>query len=643
MALAAPVDAKKAAMVANNFWMAKSGSKVAPALEYRGGEWEYGDIHLFTNPEGGFVMVSGNDAATPILGYSLSGTMEPKGLPSGLSWWLQCYQLELEWLDSNGSKASAGTARQWAELLDGTFMDDTKEVGVEPLLATLWSQDEPYNDLCPGEGSNKAVVGCAATAQAMLMKYWNFPAIGFGRSSYVDNRYGRLNAEYGHTIYDWAHMTDSYTLSSTAEERHAVAELMYHIGVSLEMVYGTPSDGGSGAMGLVGIPGYPSIDNSLMYYYHYSDAMQVVDRGYYTSEEWREMLMDDLDKRHPILYTGADREGGHAFICDGYDSQRKLHFNFGWAGNGDGFYSVDSISPLQGGVGGNGTYTFNMHNMALINAVPDYDILVGSDLLYYGREGAADSMLYAAIDTSDAPLSISCDVEWLRLEKDGDRLGWLHIEVDDNNTGVERMADVVFRQGTTTRVVRVGQAYHHQEDFCPVTVELRSTGVPGWRGNAYLTLESMSGHEFARLKLDNGTEKTVTVEVDPSELHVVWHPGGRNDRMAAYKVINHYGETLVEVGNALEEGGEAIVMWPCGHVGIDASPDKAVAIYPNPASSQLHIEAEGLQKVEIMDLCGRVLTTGFKNQIDVSQLPAGLYLVRVTTGQDVLLDRLVKQ
>ena len=642
MVWAAPVDGKKAARVARNFWMAKSGQKEMPTLVDCSAQWQYNAIYLFTHPEGGFVMVSGDDRAMPVLGYSLSSPFSPDRLPANLRWWLEGYQRQLEWVRAHDGKSSPSVAEQWRSLLDGSFRCDGKEAVVGPLLSTTWSQDAPFNDLCPGEGDNKAVVGCAATAQAMLMKYWNFPPIGFGSSSYVSTRYGRQSADYGHTIYDWEHMVDNPTLASTAEERHAVAELMYHIGVSIEMMYGSSADGGSGALGVVGLPGYASIDNSLKDYFHYSDQMRVVDRADFNSAAWLELLIEDLDKRHPILYTGADPEGGHAFICDGYDHQRYLHFNFGWRGVGDGFYSVDSISPLQGGVGGNGSYTFNMANMALLNAVPDYGILVGSDLLYFDREGVADSVLFSADVLTDDSLYVSCDASWVRIRRDGNRTGWLHVAVDPNSNGVERHDDIVFRQGGATKVLRVGQAFFSEEDFCPLEVEIRSTSAPGWRGNAYLTLESASGRVFSKLKLENGIRNTMTVNVDPSELHVVWHSGGRTDRWAAYTLRNQYGETLLNVDNALEEGGAVTVMWPCTHVSVAERDEAEVVLTPNPTQGVLHVVADGLRRVEVMDMCGRVVMTTNGADLDMSALPKGLYMVRVSTERGTTVNKVVR-
>lgn len=438
-------------------------------------------------------------------------------------------------------------------------------------------------------------------------------------------------------------MTDNPTIASPEQERYAVAQLMFHIGVSLEMMYNTGANGGSGAAGLVPYPGYASINSSLVNYFHYRDDYRIVEKALFTNQQWRDTLMCELDKLHPILYTGADNVGGHAFVCDGYDEQQKMHFNFGWRGIGDGYYEVDSISPRQGGVGGNGSYTFNLVNTALLGAVPDYDMLLGNSLLYFQREGGTDSVLFAVNDNVDAPWSVNCDADWLTIEEaDFERAGWLKISASENTTGDERVAVVTFVQGDQTKTLRVGQAYFNPDDFCRVIVELKSSGYPGWRGDSHITLESKSGFVYKSLRLESGTFRSDTVAVAPAELHVVWHGSSSADRFAGYTVKNKYGETVLSVDNAAEQGGDDIVARPCSSVDVEMADRERCHIYPNPTSGMVTIDGEAVTRVDILDITGRQQASFVDNIVDISALSCGVYFLRVVTPTSTNIYKILK-
>lgn len=644
-ATAAPVSAGRAAAAAAAFWqaVAPQGPRAA-TLDVQPTPWAYDGIYLFRSEAGGWVMVAADDAAYPILGYATAGTLDPARLPVQLEEWLESYQQQIDWLRDNDGQPYAETVSLWAELDRGSMPPAPKSGSVEPLLTTRWDQTEPYNEQCPAG----TVTGCAATAQAQMMKYWNHPAIGTGSHSYLHPRYGELIADFGHTPYAWSLMPDEPTLASPAAERAAVAQLMYHVGVSLEMMYGTAADGGSSAIGLVGMPGYASIDNSLQDYFGYSREMYPIfrDNGY-TDDLWRAALIDELDQRHPVIYAGAAEQGGHGFVCDGYDEREYLHFNFGWSGIGDGYYRVDSISPGVGGAGGNVTYTFNLQNSALIGAVPVYRMMVSDTVFSFGRDGGVDSVFFAPNAAVNSMWEVSSTADWLSVESSQPGGGmWVHIVTSPNTSGAGRVAWLNFVQGTDTLKVKVAQTAYSEEEMCPVKVVMESTHGSGWQGGAYLSLESLDGFVFGTATLESGSEGVVSIPVAPHDVRAVWHRGGGTDRYINYLVRNQYNETLVEVNYAYQNGGTHFIEWPCTHVGVDepASDSQGeCSVYPNPVSNTLYIQADGATQVELLDMSGRRVLATNRTEIDVSDLPAGAYFVRLTNERSTSVKRIVKR
>ena len=635
-AVAAPVNPKRAAALAQSFFSSQTGAKSGNLLADVPTEWQYRDIYLFEGADGGFVLVAADDAARPILGYSATGAMDTANMPPALQEWLKGYQKEIDILrEAKGFPPHA----EWYALEQGITPKDTVWEGVEPMLTTFWDQGYPYNGYCPG-GS---VTGCAATAQAQVMNYWKYPAFGQGSHSYTHVRYGVQQADFGHTLYDWENMPVEATASSPMVEKEAVALLMYHCGVSLEMDY---SRDGSGAAGLAGISGYASIDNSLKDYFGYSNQMRVVHKDFgYGNAEWRDMIIADLDLGHPIVYTGAAEEGGHGFVCDGYDSRGYMHFNFGWSGRGDGYFPVDSISPGVGGVGGNVTYTFNMSNAALLGLVPDYRLRVSDTLFSMNRDGGADSLLFAPNSAVNTVWSIVCDADWLTVQVDTfAHACQVRFFVSENNTGEERVATITFAQGGERCLVRVVQSAYNEEELCPVTVVMECTHGETWQGGAYLSLQSASGYIYGTARLEQGTKDSVDIAVAPHDVYAVWHKGGGTDRYVNYTIKNRYEEALVSVKNAYRNGGRHFIEWPCAHLDIEEVPSEGVVnVYPNPVTDVLNIQADNVQKVELMDMSGRRILTTDKEQIDVRRLHAGAYFVRVITSRNTTIKRVVKK
>ena len=635
-AVAAPVNPKRAAALAQSFFSSQTGAKSGNRLADVPTEWQYRGIYLFEGADGGFVLVAADDAARPILGYSATGAMDTANMPPALQEWLKGYQKEIDILrEAKGFPPHA----EWYALEQGITPKDTVWEGVEPMLTTFWDQGYPYNGYCPG-GS---VTGCAATAQAQVMNYWKYPAFGQGSHSYTHVRYGVQQADFGHTLYDWENMPVEATASSPMVEKEAVALLMYHCGVSLEMDY---SRDGSAAAGLAGISGYASIDNSLKDYFGYSNQMRVVHKDFgYGNAEWRDMIIADLDLGHPIVYTGAAEEGGHGFVCDGYDSRGYMHFNFGWSGRGDGYFPVDSISPGVGGVGGNVTYTFNMSNAALLGLVPDYRLRVSDTLFSMNRDGGADSLLFAPNSAVNTVWSMVCDADWLTVQVDtfahACRVRFI---VPENNTGEERVATITFAQGGERCLVRVVQSAYNEEELCPVTVVMECTHGETWQGGAYLSLQSASGYIYGTARLEQGTKDSVDIAVAPHDVYAVWHKGGGTDRYVNYTIKNRYEEALVSVKNAYRNGGRHFIEWPCAHLDIEEVPSEGVVnVYPNPVTDVLNIQADNVQKVELMDMSGRRILTTDKEQIDVRRLHAGAYFVRVITSRNTTIKRVVKK
>ena len=291
-AVANPVSQTAATCVANQFWQ----SVIHGQGQLRPMSWQYSEIYLFVGDQGGFVMVSADDCARPVIGYSLHGSLSLDTLPIQLSHRMEAYCGLIAEGISKRVSASAADAAQWEQLTSGIEpKDGDNDDRVGPLLETHWHQDGGYALLTP----QHTPTGCAATAQAQLMRYWRYPAFGHGYETYNCPLYGAQSADFSHTLYDWGNMPDQVSLGSPYEQQMAVSTLMYHVGVSLHMGY---APGGSAAAGVVGRPGVPSIDNSLKDHFYYSRSMRPIFKtDGYTDQQWADSLVAELRLHHPLV------------------------------------------------------------------------------------------------------------------------------------------------------------------------------------------------------------------------------------------------------------------------------------------------------------------------------------------------------
>ena len=280
------------------------------------------------NFNGGFVVVAADDYSSPILGYSDRGNFDYETAPDGLRFMLNEISRGIEMTVQQGGPLPSDVLCRWKNLeAYGVMHPDRNFPVVGPLVQLKWNQDSPYNMYVPGG----CPTGCVATAMAQLMKYWEWPVTGTGEHSYIAMGYGEQYANFGATTYDWDNMIEVYNSSATQEQKVAVATLMYHCGVSVNMMY---EPDGSGAFS-------PDVPIAINTYFSYSDQATHISKLGHTYDEWIALLKSNIDQHIPLYYSGQSSEGGHAFICDGYDNDDLFYFNWGWGGSANGFFLID--------------------------------------------------------------------------------------------------------------------------------------------------------------------------------------------------------------------------------------------------------------------------------------------------------------
>lgn len=334
---ATPINVGLAKTVAENYFKSNVGApNITSALTYTGFTTKgQPSFYVFDiNGSEGFVIVSADDAAHPIIGYSNEGKFELPSLPSNIENWLNKRSREIDEIRTKNLLADQEINGEWIEYSNSNNAAHKNAAVnvVTPLLTTKWNQSPYYNAQCPG-GS---VTGCVATTMSQIMRYWSYPTKGLGSSSYNSN-YGMLTVNYSTATYLWATMPNQ--ISSNNSE---VAEINYHCGVSVEMDY---SPSGSGAW-VISADAPVCAQNSYVQYFNYEPStIQGLIKTNYTDAAWVQLLKTELEVPRPIQYVGSGSGGGHTWVCDGYDATSKFHMNWGWGGSSNGYFSLTALNP----------------------------------------------------------------------------------------------------------------------------------------------------------------------------------------------------------------------------------------------------------------------------------------------------------
>ena len=340
--------------------------------------------YVFNNDAGGFVIIAGDDAVTPVLGYTSTGSFDAENLPDGLKDLLKSYERQIAALGDNYVANQTATRAAFT--------------GEKLLNTAKWNQNAPFNKYTP----NNYVTGCVATAGAIVMKHHGYPAKGTGSHTYTWNGQD-LTANFEHD-YDWASMPDKYT-SGNDEAFNGVARLMSDLGVAVEMQY---AKGGSGAT-------MEALVTALKKYFGYSKYARLLAIADLGAEVWNDRLRAEIDADRPILYSAVNsNEGGHSFVIDGYKDE-SFSVNWGWGGYCDGFYRIGALNPETGGKPLGDQY--NLSQSAVFSLQPSDGEEVISNLGFIKIDGYLETM---NMNVTDVKADKKLNLYLLPLQSQGD-------------------------------------------------------------------------------------------------------------------------------------------------------------------------------------------------------------------------------
>ena len=327
------------------------------------------DYYIFNREGGqGFVIVAGDDLSTPVLGYSTTGSFDMNEAPEPLKLMLKDYQVRMEWLRLHPEAAKGQSIKY-----------DLQPYGVYPICGEVhWHQFPPYNNNAPRSShaltsNGRCYAGCVPVAFSTIMKGLKYPSRGFGEFGYnymLDGQEVTAFAKFNDYTYNYSKMYNGY--GEYASNAQAVSELVYEVGVAFHTIYS-----GESSDALV-----RNVFRGMIAFFDFNSNIQYLQKNSYeyNVQAWYDIMYNEIDNGRPIYYTGRrtiDNSGnpcniGHAFVLDGYDSNGKVHVNWGFQPEAyNTYFDWELLSPRSDYEYNAYDSGFNHEQAAIIGICPD--------------------------------------------------------------------------------------------------------------------------------------------------------------------------------------------------------------------------------------------------------------------------------
>ncbi len=511
---AGPVDADRAKALGVKFMKTNTETKTVQAeLTYTA----YADngqaaFYVFAVQPKGFVIVSADDRAKPILGYSTESNFTAQ-LPEGLMTFFDNYKAGFSQMFARNDERTAEAVADWTSLAETGKLSRKTHRGIAPLMSSVWNQTDLYNNMAPEDPtsvySGHCKSGCVANAMSQIMRYWEWPRHGQGGHGYNANtqygNYGWQEANFEDATYRFELMPDFLDFASPQNEVDATALLEYHAGVSVDMMYGANASGAYST----------DVPNALRDYFRYSSDMYLSTLEYFAQYEWEEMLMENLDAGMPLYYSSSGPDAAHAYVMDGYDDFFMFHMNWGWAGFDNGWYAIDGFYLTF--------YSFPWYHNAIFNLHPNdeyYDAPMAVEPLEaYAHNNSVVVMHIAPVLETRGGEPLDDDEVSVFIMRDGvvidSVMGYTwsqnpyvyfdHIEKAGTYYYAVYAVNDAGMSKVTRDTVTIGRT-------CDLRFELADTGGNGWDMSSIAVLDE-DGKVSQRVGLWDGGEASVVVPV----------------------------------------------------------------------------------------------------------------------------------
>jgi hypothetical protein len=331
------------------------------------------------------------------------------------------------------------------------------------------------------------------------------------------------------------------------------------------------------------------------------------------------MLKTQIDAGRPVYYSGRDiDDGGHAFVCSGYTDTDLFHFNFGWSGSNNGYYSVDNVGGF-----------FN-DQAAVIDIYPENSNTYPSNPENFNTE-LNTSVLDDFIVNLTWQAPTGKDITNFIVYRDLDE-----IAVVNNST-----------LNYTDNTMDPGNYYYSVAALYSGGSEslTESDNVQG------LFYVNFAVHdEIGNLITSNGVNCQVTFN---GETHATGF-GSTSFNDVAFggnQLWQASADGYPSSSNVVDviENGTFNIYLDGYNVSIEMVDHNQLNIYPNPVDDVLYIQFKEQidYTYEVLDLTGKTIESGTCHSkqyaLNTESVPKGFYVLRINTGTEIISSPIIKK
>ncbi len=617
----------------------------------------------------GFIIMAADDASIPVLAYAFEGEFTLENAAPGAKMFLEQYQKEITAIRNLQLPTAPDVAAAWTELKKPSTKGVLETI-VAPLLSSTWNQTKFYNQFSPEDADSpsgydgRVPNGCVAVAMAQIMYYYRYPTQGSGQHTNHTN-YGNFTVNFDNETFNYEAMQDALSGYNTE-----VAKLIFDCATSVDMSY---APDGSGAYS-------ENVPGAISTYFGYSTNATYANKWGTNNNQWRNYLKGDLNLNRPVYYSGFSDDGGHAFVCDGYNSDNYFHFNFGWGGTSNAFYALSNSDTYSDAVGG-----FSRSQSCIRNIYPasDYPYFCNNKQIVCSsgtlEDGSSDlnyqnnqECMY--VITDDNAYQFSVQVNRFNTQADHDSLSFW-----DGHPSQGHLLNTI--SGNLTNQ----PSYNFYTDSLYITFRTDdSITDAGWHlsyivfrdlpncttgtfHDAAGTIADGSGDSQYRanancnwtIRISNA--QTITLTFDEFDLspedHLNVYDLSQHNQLAASFSGHNLPDPVTFYTNKIRvsfisdnylHGDGFLIHWEADSPNAieEHTRDNNLTLTPNPANNFVTIyHAKDNTSIQIIDLSGKVIKASTSNStstvMNVGDLKNGIYMVRIMDSNSSTTKKLV--
>jgi len=303
----------------------------------------------------GYMIVSADDNLPPVIAYSFQNDIDTEGKLFDI---LKAdIKKRLESIDKIPINHIKIRKLQWEALFQKTNKSDiitqywppTGTTSTGGWLETNWTQNAPYNQMCPMDAvtSTRSYVGCPATAMGQILNFHqttnntvfnnndNYYHNYASRTFYIDDDFALHGFPSFPQLNEYLDTLNIHYQNNIIPTNQDKAALSFACGVAAKQVY---TSAGSGTFG---------VSQALDAYQRFDCNTAVLLDGTDTSLFTR--LIQNMKDSLPahLAIVDAAWSTGHNIVVDGYNTDNYFHCNFGWGGSSNGWYLLPDEMPYS--------------------------------------------------------------------------------------------------------------------------------------------------------------------------------------------------------------------------------------------------------------------------------------------------------